>query len=86
MFPVVDIKVKYLHSLRFGEKARVVAGLTEYENCIKITYEIYNAETGELCTKAESTQMAVEIKTMETKFVCPKVFIERVEKLLPKEI
>ena len=81
-FPVVDIKVKYLHPLRFGERVRVLSGLTEYENCIKIAYEIRNDATGELCTKAESTQMAVEIASGETKFVCPRIFIERVEALV----
>ena len=82
MFPVVDIKVKYLHSLTFGDKVKVVAGLTEYENCIRIAYEIYNADTNELCTKAESTQMAVEIATKETKFVCPQKFVSLVNQLL----
>ena len=81
-FPVVDVKLKYKKSLRFGDKVRVVSLLTEYENCIKIAYEIYNAQTGELCTKGESTQMAVEISSMETKFVCPKVFVDKVEALL----
>ena len=81
-FPVVDVKLKYKKSLRFGDKVRVVSSLTEYENCIKIAYEIYNAQTGELCTKGESTQMAVEISSMETKFVCPKVFVDKVEALL----
>ncbi len=81
-FPVVDVKLKYKKSLRFGDKVRVVSSLTEYENCIKIAYEIYNAQTEELCTKGESTQMAVEISSMETKFVCPKVFVDKVEALL----
>ena len=80
-FPVVDLKIKYRHPLFFGDKARIVAGLTEYENCIKITYEIFNAKSGVLCAKGESTQMAVKIEGNETKYICPSEFIERVEKL-----
>ncbi len=78
-FPVVDMKLKYVRSLRFGDTARVVSYLKEYENCIKIKYEIYNAETGELCTKAESTQMAQNIETKESSIVCPQHFIDNVK-------
>ena len=81
-FPVVDIKLKYVHSLRFGDTARVVSYLTEYENCIKIRYEIYNAKTGELCTKAESTQMAMSIESQESSIVCPQRFINNVNQYL----
>ncbi|MBR1912323.1 MAG: acyl-CoA thioesterase [Treponema sp.] len=80
-FPVVDVHVKYIRSLHFGETVRAVAGLTEYENCIKIAYEFYNNDTGELTTMAESTQMAVHMQTGETLFVCPDVFIDRVHAL-----
>lgn len=82
IFPVVDVKLKYVKSLRFGEKVRAVAMLVEYENRIKIKYEFYNAETGELTTKAESSQMAVKIETAESEFVCPASFIEKVEALI----
>lgn len=81
-FPVVDIKLKYVRSLRFGDRVRVKAVLVEYENCLKVKYEIYNDKTGEVTTRCESTQMVVEVATGETKYVCPDIFIERVRKLL----
>ncbi len=81
-FPVVDIKLKYVRSLRFGDRARVISYLTEYENCIKIRYEIYNDKTGELCTKAESTQMAMGIESQESSIVCPQRFIDNVNEYL----
>lgn len=81
-FPVVDIKLKYVRSLRFGDRARVISYLTEYENCIKIRYEIYNDKTGELCTKAESTQMAMGIESQESSIVCPQRFIDNVNDYL----
>ncbi|MBR7064624.1 MAG: acyl-CoA thioesterase, partial [Treponema sp.] len=70
-FPVADLKIKYIRSLLFGDTARIVSTLIEYENRLKIRYEIYNDKTGELCTKAESTQIAVNMQTGETRFVCP---------------
>lgn len=81
-FPVADLKIKYIRSLLFGDTARIVSTLIEYENRLKIRYEIYNDKTGELCTKAESTQIAVNLQTGETRFVCPDKLIQRVETLL----
>ena len=81
-FPVVDMKLKYIKSLRFGDTAKVVSYLTEYENCIKIKYEIYNAGSGELCTRAESTQMAMKIESGESSIVCPQKLIDNVRKYI----
>ena len=84
-FPVVDVHVKYMRSLRFGDEVRAVAGLVEYENCIKIAYEFYNNRTGELTTQAESTQMAVNMQDRQTVYVCPEVFIGKVHALMEAE-
>lgn len=81
-FPITTISVKYINSLRFRDIARIKATLVEYENCLRIEYEIYNATTGVLTTKGVSTQMAIDIKKGESSFVCPKVFTDKVEKLL----
>jgi acyl-CoA thioester hydrolase len=81
-FPVATISAKYINSLRFRDRVRARALLTEYENCIKIKYELYNAETGQLCTKGESTQMAINMVTGESSMVCSPIFIEKVETLL----
>lgn len=78
-FPIVDIRIKYVRSLHFGEHVRAVAQLAEYETCIKIRFEFYNAESGELTTKAESTQMAVDLKTGESSFSTPREFQDKVE-------
>ncbi|MFC2385887.1 acyl-CoA thioesterase [Treponema socranskii] len=83
-FPVTALNIKYVRSLAFGDEARITASLIEYENRLKIHYEIYNAKTGVLATKAESTQMAVKLQTGETCFVCPEKLIARVETLLKK--
>lgn len=83
-YPVTSINLKYVKSLYFAEKAKVKTYLVEYENCIKIKYEIFN-EKGELCTKAESTQMALNIEKKESCFESSPWLIERVEKILKEE-
>ena len=78
-FPVVEITAKYLSPLRFMDRARIRAILIEYENCLRIKYEIRNIDTGVLVTRGLSTQMAYDIKAGESCFVCPEAFVKKVE-------
>ena len=84
-FPVTAFSVKYIYPLFFKDRVRARAILVEYENCIKIKYELYNAATGKLCTRGESTQMAVEAANGESHIVCPEIFTGKVEALLRAE-
>ncbi|MCR5495132.1 MAG: acyl-CoA thioesterase [Treponema sp.] len=83
-YPVTSINLKYVKSVYFADTVNVKTFLVEYENCIKIKYEIYN-EKGEICTKAESTQMALRLDTNESCFESSATFIQRVEKILKEE-
>ncbi|MDR1318145.1 MAG: acyl-CoA thioesterase [Treponema sp.] len=80
-FPVTAVSAKYISPLTFQDRVRAKAILVEYENCLKIKYELYNAKTGRLCTKGESTQMAVEIASGESRFVCPVILRDKVRAL-----
>ncbi|GHV54020.1 thioesterase [Spirochaetia bacterium] len=84
-FPVTGVQVKYISPLRMGDRVRARAILDEYENCLKIKYELFNVRTGELCTKGSSTQMVYDIAAAASRFTCPRVFIEKVEALLRQE-
>jgi len=81
-FPVIEVSAKYLGSLRFKDRAVVKAVLVEYENRLKIKYEIRNAKTGLVTTRGVSTQMALNMKTNESCFVCPQFLTDRVEAIL----
>ncbi len=80
-FPVIELSIKYVKSLVFGEKAVIRSNLLEYENRIRIQYEIFN-EKGELTTRAESKQMALNMVTNQSEFVCPTSFIKKVEEVI----
>ncbi|MDR2486023.1 MAG: acyl-CoA thioesterase [Treponema sp.] len=81
-FPVTGISLKYIRSFKFGDKILARAILDEYENCLRIRYELINSETGVICTKGVSTQMAVNTATGDSCFTCPQIFIGKVERLL----
>jgi len=84
-FPIIEAYAKYISSLRFKDRAIVKAVLIEYENRLRIKYEIRNAKTGIVTTKGETTQMAFDIKTNESCFYCPQVFIDKVEAVIRRE-
>jgi len=84
IFPIIEISVKYINPLRFTDRARIKTILMEYENRLKLKYEIRNAATGVLTTRGMSTQMAFDIRSGESCFVCPADLTEKIEALLGK--
>ncbi|MDR0455009.1 MAG: acyl-CoA thioesterase [Deferribacteraceae bacterium] len=78
-WPVVTMNIKYIKPCVFMQKIRVKAILAEYENRLRIKYTITDAESGELLSKAETIQMCIEISSMETCFVSPKILRDKVE-------
>ena len=78
-WPVVDLSIKYRRPLHFKDRIRIKSVLMEYENCLKIKFEIINVQTGEIVTMGSSTQMAFDIQAGESCFASPAIFIERVE-------
>jgi acyl-CoA thioester hydrolase len=80
-WPIVDLHVKYVRPLRLGQDFRVAAYLLEYENRLKIAYEIFDIATGECVTKAQTVQVAVTLEG-ELVFQAPDVLIEMVRKFL----
>ena len=84
-FPVIEVSAKYLESLRFKDRARIKAILVEYENRLRIKYEIRNAKTGLLTTKGLSTQMAYNMMINDSCFDCPQVFLDKIEAVIKRE-
>ena len=81
-FPIVETSVKYCGYLRFKDRVLIKAILVEYENRLRIKYEIRNSQTGFITTKGVTTQMAYNIKDNESCFVCPRFLLEKVEPLI----
>ncbi|MCL1889279.1 MAG: acyl-CoA thioesterase [Desulfovibrionaceae bacterium] len=77
-FPVIGVSLKYIQPLTFGEKVRARAWLEEYENCLIISYALYNA-AGKMTTRGSSTQMAYDLSGNESCMVCPDILLEKVQ-------
>ncbi len=79
VWPVVDLRVKYVRAIRFAQEIKIRAELTEYENRLRIDYRITDAATGETLTKAQTTQVAVNAKTQELCLESPAAFQAKVK-------
>ena len=77
LWPIVDLRTKYLRSARFGQRLRVRAELTEWEVRMRIDYLISDADSGEAITRAHTIQVAVDVATGEMCFATPEVFRQR---------
>ncbi|MCU4538276.1 acyl-CoA thioesterase [Acinetobacter bereziniae] len=76
-WPVIESYVRYAQGIIFGQRIRVRAILKEWENRLKIEYQIFDAESGKRLTKGFTSQVAVEISTREMCFQSPKVLLDR---------
>ena len=81
-WPIVDMRVKYVKPITLGQRFVVRATLIEYQNRIRIDYRVIDEASGAVLTKAQTTQLAVEIASGELSFESPAVFVERVRALL----
>lgn len=80
-WPVVDLKVRYARPARLGQRLRVTATLTEWENRLRMEFRIADAATGEVLTRAESVQVAVDMRDGSLQFATPEAFLARLREV-----
>lgn len=76
-FPIVELKLKYIHPCSFGQKIIIRTQLENCENFLFFKYEISDAESGKKLCKAQTKQMCVSIQSRETLFEIPKIILKR---------
>lgn len=81
-WPVVDCQLRYVRPARFGQRVVVRATLQEYENRLRIAYEVRDHASGERLTKGSTTQVAVDMRSGELQLVSPPALLERVRGVL----
>lgn len=73
VWPIVDMRTKFVGSALFAQMITVDAHLVEYESRLKIAYLISCKSTGKKLTKAHTVQVAVDLQTKEMQFVSPDI-------------
>ena len=82
IWPIVDMRIKYVRPIKFHQAFIVSATLVEYINRLKIDYVITDATSQEVLTKASTVQVAVDAETTELCLESPAILIQKVEGLL----
>ncbi|WP_158933100.1 thioesterase family protein [Acidisphaera sp. S103] len=82
VFPIVDMRLKYVAPIRFRQDFVVVTTLVEYENRLRCDYIIRDLASRAVLTRARTTQVAVRIDTGELCLESPPVLIEKVRALV----
>ena len=78
IWPIVDLKIKYVRSMHFGQEVKIRAELAEYEHRLRINYLATDGATGQILTRAQTTQVAVDAKTGKLCLDSPPILIDSV--------
>ena len=81
LWPVVECHLKYVRPALYNQQLRVEATLLEYENRIKIGYEIFDVKSGERLTKGHTVQVAIDAITHELQYVSPAIVFKNLEQI-----
>ena len=76
-WPVIDLNVRYAKPATFEQNVIVTSAVVEYENRLKIRYEIHDEKSGERLTKGHTVQVAVDMKTNEMCFASPQILLDK---------
>ena len=82
MWPVIDMRIRYVQAVRFEQRILVKATLREWENRLLVDYLVTDQASGQRLTKGNTVQVAVDMKSGEMCFVSPPILFERLG-LLP---
>ncbi|WP_369789874.1 acyl-CoA thioesterase [Rouxiella sp. WC2420] len=77
VWPIVDTRVKYSGPVTFEQQIIVQAEVTEFENRLRIDYQIFDLQTGKRTTSGYTLQVAVHIESKEMCFVSPPVLFDK---------
>lgn len=82
VFPVVDLKIRYVRPIEFGQKIVVTARLKEWRNWVRINYDIVDENTGERLTKAVTRQVAILLESRTLLSESPQILLDKVQNAL----
>ncbi len=76
-WPIVDMGIKYAQPVKLLQRIVIEAGIVEWENRLKMNFEIFDAETGKRLTRAYSVQVAVDMSSQQMLWETPPILREK---------
>lgn len=84
-FPVIDLQVKYVKPIVFKQRVKVISTLKQWENKLVIDYVIHDLDTGNVLTRAQTSQVAIKMPEQVTQYQSPPGLIKAVERWLANQ-
>lgn len=75
-WPVIDLHIRYPGPATFDQTIIVTAILKEWQNRLKIQYEIRDSVTQKKLTKGHTIQVAVDMKTQQMCYESPQILLD----------
>ncbi len=82
-WPIIDIRIRYAKPAKFGQKIIVHAGIVEWENRLKMNYQIVDKLSGNRLVRGHTCQVAVDIATEEMCYDSPTILWEKLGLIKP---
>lgn len=76
IWPVVDMRMKYIRPIVYGRAILISCAVTEWEHRLKINYEIRDGESLALLHRAYTIQVALDAETNEMCYQTPHILAE----------
>jgi len=76
-WPVIDLHIRYIKSIKFKHKIIIQADLVEYEFRLKILYTIFEKNNKTCLCKGHTVQVAIDYKTKEMQFASPQILAHK---------
>lgn len=77
MWPIIEMNLRYAGPASFGQRLLLRAEIVEWENRLRIDYQILDAASGKRLNRASTTQVAVDIQSGEMCFVSPAILFDK---------
>ena len=81
-WPVVDLRIRYYRSIRFGQDVDIAVALVEWENRLKMTYRLSDRASGAKVARGHTVQVAVDLRSEEMLWETPPALRERLAPFL----
>ena len=76
-WPIIDLRIRYAKPLKFSQKIIVQAHLIEWQNRLKINYQIVDKESGMRLARGYTTQVAVDMASNEMCYESPAILRQK---------
>ncbi|MDR0674333.1 MAG: acyl-CoA thioesterase [Zoogloeaceae bacterium] len=76
-WPVIELFIRYAQPLHYQQEIEVRAFLTEWENRLKIAYQVLDRATEKRLTYGHTVQVAVDMRNREMRLESPVILLER---------